>query len=262
VVAEDGKNKFVRYMLNARDDFMPARGELKVACDHPEINDREITVGELSSGYIRVSIAVPEGTAFGEYALEVSVTDWFRAGGGLGAPLRFVTKLKIVDEVSRTSLGGGNENGNKGADQGGLVGVLWSTPEDQSDWHNGVPGHIEPVPAKTLAAAKPEYESLAALDDSRIPTIVLNKEYGPLKAYIGARARELTQRGVDEARDRYAVGTGLGLLFLDQQLNKRFAKGEKISDEALLDAKQAVARSVLATMPAYDTLAREVGVNL
>ncbi len=259
VTAEDGSTKFVRYVLNARDDFVPARGELKVVCDHPEINDREITVGELRDGYMRVSIAVPEGTEFGEYALEASVTDWSRAGGGLGMDLRFPTKLHIVDEVVRTGTGG-SQNGSGGTEQGGLVGVVWSTKEDQSGWHNGVPGHVDLVPAATLAE-RPEYSDLKALGDLEVPTIFLNEDYGPLKQYVGARARDMNQRTVDNVRHRYAVGLGLGLLYLDQQFAKRRDKGEQISDEVVLDAGQAIARSVLSTMPAYDLLLREAGIG-
>ena len=58
IVAEDDKTKFVQYTLNAEDDFMPARGQLTVRCSHPEINAREITVGELHKGHVRVSIVV------------------------------------------------------------------------------------------------------------------------------------------------------------------------------------------------------------
>jgi hypothetical protein len=257
--AEDGSTKFIRYTLNARDDFMPARGELKVACDHPEINDREITLGELRNGYLRVSIAVPEGTDLGEYTLEASVTDWFRAGGGLGADLRFPTKLYIVDEVLRPGPGR-NRNGSGGSDQGELVGVIWSNTEEHTDWHNGVPGHVDQVPAATLAD-RPEYSSLRALGDVEVPTIFLNEDYGPLKQYVGARARDLTQRGVDDVRHRYAVGTGLGLLYLDQRFTRRIDEGEHISDEVILDASQAIARSVLSTMPSYDNLLREVGIG-
>lgn len=265
VVAEDGAPRFVRYQLNAKDDFMPLRGELKVSCSHPEINDREISVGQLTSGYVRVSIAVPEGAEFGDFALEASVEDWSRAAGGLGAPLRFRTELTVVDEIPRSGSGGGNGPGNgtgngKGPDRGGLVGVIWNTIEEQSGsgWDARVPGHVDQVPAKTLAENNSEYASLAMLGDVEVPTIFLNEEYAPYKQYISARARTLVQ--VDDPRDRYAVGTGLGLLFLDQEFKKKEKAGEPVDERVELDAKQAVARSVLTMMPAFDTLAKEAGV--
>lgn len=139
--------------------------------------------------------------------------------------------------------------------------MVWSTTEEQENWSNGVPGHVDKVPATTLAETRPEYADLRSLGNAEVPTIFLNEDYGPLKQYVGARARDLTQRGVDDVRHRYAVGTGLGLLYLDQQFNKRIDKGEEISDEIFLDASQAVARSVLSTMPSYDMLLRETGIG-
>lgn len=107
------------------------------------------------------------------------------------------------------------------------MGVIWSNPEKQSDsgWDARVPGHVEHVPAKTLAEADPEYASLAVLGDVEVPTIVLNEEYAPYKQYISARARTLVR--VDDPRDRYAVGTGLGLLFLEQEFKKKAERGNR-----------------------------------
>jgi hypothetical protein len=90
---------------------------------------------------------------------------------------------------------------------------------------------------------------------------VLNNEYGPYKTYIGARSRDLTDGGIDAKKQRYAIGTGLGLLYLNQQLEHRAKRGEAISEAFELDAKQAVARSVLTMMPAFDRLVIEAGVN-
>ena len=53
------------------------------------------------------------------------------------------------------------------------------------------------------------------------------------------RYRDLTGSGVDAAKQRYASGTGLGLLYLNQQLEQRAKKGNPINEEFELDAKQA-----------------------
>ena len=55
-------------------------------------------------------------------------------------------------------------------------------------------GSIDMVPANTLAE-KEEYEVLGVLGDQEIPTIVLNKEYAPFKAYISTRAKDLQEKG-------------------------------------------------------------------
>jgi hypothetical protein len=193
------------------------------------------------------------------FELTAAVEGWSRAAGGLGAPLRWVSEFEVVDEMPKrqppTSKGG--TSGTTG--EGNLVAVIWSTPAEQADWTNGTPGHVEDTSASDHAT-RPEYVELARLGDAKIPTIWLNQEYGPFKTYIGARSRDLTDPGVDGAKQRYAVGTGLGLLYLNQQLERRAKSGDQVSDEFELDAKQAVARSVLTMMPQFDRLAREAGV--
>ena len=67
------------------------------------------------------------------------------------------------------------------------------------------------VPGKDLADKRPEYAELAKVD-AEIPTIVLNRTYSPLKAYVQARAAELTDERKEQARQRYAVGVGVALL--------------------------------------------------
>jgi hypothetical protein len=258
IVAEDDKTKFVQYTLNAVDDFMPARGQLAVRCSHPEINAREITVGELHQGRIRVSMAVPPNAQLGTFYLTAEITGWHRASGGVGATLTWVSELEVVDEIPRRPRGT-RTDGKGGTGEGNLVAVVWSSPDEQPDWNNGVPGHVEDVPASALAA-RPEYAELAQLGDKPIPTIMLNQEYGPFKTYISARSRDLTDTGVDAKKQRYAIGTGLGLLYLNQQLRQRARRGP--IDEAFeLDAKQAIARSVLTMMPAFDSLVREAGLT-
>jgi hypothetical protein len=264
VVAEDDKTRFVQYTVNAVDDFMPARGQLVVRCDHPEINAREITVGELHQGRVRVSIVVPPEAQEGTFDLTAEIHGWHRAAGGVGTTLTWISGLEVVDEMPKRTgasrgTGGIGKNGSGGVGEGSLVAVVWSSPADQSDWNNGIPGHVEPVSAITLAE-RPEYAELAPLGTTEIPTIFLNQEYGPYKTYIGARARDLTDTGVEAKKERYAIGVGLGLLYLNQQLEARAKTGERVSEHFELDAKQAVARSVLTMMPAFDRLVSEAGV--
>jgi hypothetical protein len=85
---------------------------------------------------------------------------------------------------------------------------------------------VEDTPAADLAA-RPEYEELAQLGEVNILMSWLNREYGPFKTYIGARSRDLTDFGVEGAKQRYAVGTGLGILYIEQQLARRAKHGEQ-----------------------------------
>ena len=263
LIVEDGKVRYLEYMLNAVDDFLNGgRGTLKFETDHPDIDpDKHILVGRLRDGYVRVQLQVPEGVALGEFQLVAWLREWHRSTGGIGPSLSYTTVLKVVDEMpARTGSGSGA--GGKGAEEGGQVAVLWMTPEDYNhDWNNATPGAVDEIPAAELAK-RAEYKDLAKLGIQPVPTIILNTSYAPFKGYISARAKVLTSGGAQDARDRYAVGVGLGLLVLYSDSKKReMATKNPIDPEQALIAKQAVARSVLMMMPAFDTLAKEAGIE-
>ena len=264
LIVEDGKVRYLTYMLNAVDDFLDSgRGTLRFAVDHPDIDPRKaIEVGPLRDGYVRVQFQVPEGAVEGSFELNARLEDWHRASGGIGSSLKYPTELVVVDEMP-TRNGAGPKRGHKGAGDGGQVALLWSTPEKYGEgWNNATPGTVEEMEASALAEKKEEYKDLAKLGSQRIPTIVLNETYAPFKSYIAARAKDLTEGGTQDASDRYAVGTGLGLLLLHQNLTQREkASKQPVDEEQVLVSRQAVARSVLLMMPAFDTLAREVGVE-
>jgi hypothetical protein len=259
--AQVGKVKGVYFKLNGTDGFISKRAHLVVTCDHPDIGASEITVGELRAGRVRVSLAVPENADLGTYKIDVEVSTWTKSSGGLGPHFEWTTKIEIVEELTPKAPGpkGGEKKGKSGPGDGGLVALIWKsdTEDGVDDWSAATVGDIEMVPGKDLADKRKEYAELAKVD-SDIPTIVLNKTYSPLKAYVQARAAELTEEGKEQARDRYAVGVGVALLVLDQDVRKA-AKVGKPLDEATLDAgRQAAARAVLSVMPAYDRLAKEL----
>jgi hypothetical protein len=168
----------------------------------------------------------------------------------------------VPDEESRTRKRQQGQDKAEG-DGGNLVGVVFRGNEDfPEDWHGGIPGHMDEIPAAELAAANEDYNELARLGETNVPTIFLNRDYTPLKRYEAARAHELTGRGLDEARDRYAVGAGLGLLLLDRELKAKAASnGSPVPPEVEIAAKQAAAQSTLVMMAAYDRLAKEAGVE-
>jgi len=99
LTAEEGKTKWATYTLNAVDGFIPRRGELTVACTHPDINGREITVGQLKAGRIRISIAVPARIDLGTYQVQVLLKDWARSSGGIGPTLSWNTELPTKEAV-------------------------------------------------------------------------------------------------------------------------------------------------------------------
>ena len=259
---EQGATRMTRFHINAKDKFAASgRGTLVVTCDHPDLGDREITVGTLHGGFARVVIAVPDTAALGDYRLTASVVGWSKSSGGVGADLIWDTALKITAPVSTEGRKQTRRNSTdeQPTNDGDLVALIWKNGEEFEDWHAGVPGHVEPVEASILAEDD-DYKDLAALGDTRVPTIFLNRDYSALKRYESARAHELTERGLDDARDRYAVGVGLGLLLLDRDLEAKDG-AVVVSREVELAAKQAAAQATLVMMPQYDRLAREVGVD-
>ena len=264
LIVEDGKVRYLVYMLNAVDDFLDSgRGTLTFETDHPDIAvGKEIVVGRLRDGYVRVQLQIPEGAAEGDFKLTARLEGWHRASGGVGPTLSYPTTLVVVDEMPSRN-GHGSGTGGKGAGEGAQVALLWTTPEEYGDgWNNATPGAVDEIEASTLASSAEEYKDLAKLGTQRIPTILLNATYAPYKGYISARAKDLTEGGTQDASDRYAVGTGLGLLLLHEDVKRREKTSKQSVDEdQMLVSKQAVARSVLLMMPAFDALVREAGVE-
>jgi hypothetical protein len=260
---EQGVTRGIRFHINARDEFLNSgRGRLVVSCDHPDISEREITVGQLRRGSVRATISVAEGARLGSFSLVAALRGWQKASGGIGPDLEWRTELTVIqpreqEERQRRRRSGEDK---PQSDEGDLVGLAWRSEDDFDVWHSGVPGHVEEVEAKLLAEEADDYKELAELNGTKIPTIFLNRGYAPLKRYEGARAHELTAKGLEEARDRYAVGAGLGLLLLDRDLKAK-ANGKPLPDEVELTAKQAAAQSALVMMPQYDRLAKEAGVE-
>ena len=261
VTAEIGKVKGVYFKLNATDGFLGEgrRAQLSVSSDHPDIGSDEITIGELRSGRIRVSVSVPDDVDPGSYVLNAEISEWPRTSGGLGPRFEWATKLELVTDVDPKPRGAtsGGKRGDSGQGDGGLVGLIWRSDEDVDDWTSATVGDVELVSAKDLASERPEYKDLASFDGD-VPTLILNRTYSPLKAYTAARAGEVTDETKELSRERYAVGVGVALLVLDQESKKAAQAGKLWDEDELAASQRAAARAVLSVMPDYDRLAKEL----
>lgn len=262
ITVEDGKVRYLQYMLNAKDDFLDSgRGELIFTTNHPDIRpEKDIVPNRLRDGYVQVQLSVPEGALEGEFKIDVRL-EWQKAAGGIGSSMRYSTVMEVVDEIGKRGSGGG-KSGTKGGAEGAQVAVVWTTPEESEELNNGIPGYVDDVPAIDLAEKNADYSELAEMGDKPIPTIFLNSTYAPYKNYVSGRAKTLTEEGTQGAGDRYAVGAGLGLLLLHERLKSSANSGEaSLTEEQIVVAKQAVAQGVLAVLPDFDAMARATGLE-
>lgn len=262
VKAEVGGTKSVGFVVDVVDEFWGRRGSLVVTSDHPDIGEREITVGEGRKGRVRVLIAIPETAALGPYTVNASLTDWHRAAGGLGPDLAWTTKIELVTEIEGHGAGAGSRrtgaSGGDGPGAGPNVALRWTNHETQEGWTRTTVGEVEDVAAADLAATVDEYKDLADLGDTPIPTISLNEEYPPYKHYLENRSRTLTE--LDRPREQYALGVGLSLLVLRQSEQQAREKGQEYPEELLDAASQAAARGILAVMPQFDEMIKQAAL--
>lgn len=269
-VAVRGESKFLHYRLNAYDGFVPDRAQIQVVSDHELIGEREITVGRLSRGRLRVSVAVPEEMAEGTVTIRVLLPQWVKRSGGLGGPLEWSTKLEIATTLpvpgSGTKPGKNSDkkgtNGNSGRSSegpgaGDIIPVIWkNVPQEPLNV-----GSAERMAAKDVAAARPEYTELSVLGDSQIWVVLLNEDYTNFKKYNAASVRTVSDKTRENRRLRYGRGVGTGMLAFAVQVEKMKQSGTKIEDDVIDLTRQSIAAAVLADMKAYDELAEAAGIE-
>jgi hypothetical protein len=263
VRAIPGKTRFIHYQLNARNEFFASgRGELELSCDHPRIGPAELVAGgELRGGMIRASLLVPDDVHVGDEAtITAAIRDWQKAAGGVGEDLVWTTELEVVETTKPDTEPTPKKNKKKTASRGAQVAVLWRDNDYAEDWNGGMPGWIEPIEASILAEERDEYKELAELGSAPVPTVVLNEDFSPLKKYEAERIKKHKESTLDQARDRYAVGVGVGLLVLEER-NKKLDKTRKKRPTDSLTERVAVARAALALMPDFDKLVMEAGLE-
>lgn len=263
VRALPGKTKFVHYQLNAIDRFFASgRGQLILTCDYPRIGPAELVAGgQLKGGMVRASLLVPEDVPVGTIAtITASVSGWAKAAGGIGSDLEWTSELEVVGAIRDEATASRKKNTAGVPSTGPQVAVVWRTSDDgDGSFTGGIPGEIELIEACVLAAEHAEYADLAQLGSERVTTVVLNKDFTPLKQYEAERIKRHDANTLDEARDRYAVGVGVGLLVLEEHERKLEKAGKPRREETLAE-RQAVARAALALMPDFDRLVKEAGL--
>lgn len=258
-----GKTRFIHFQLNARDEFFGSgRGKLELSCDHARVGPADLVAGGgLNGGLVRSSLLVPDDVEVGtKMAIMAAVRGWTKAAGGVGEDLEWKTEVEIVESTKPDSKPKAKKRNKSGASKGSQVAVLWRDNDYASDWNGSVPGAIELIEASVLAEECDEYKELTKLGSTQVATVVLNEDFSPLKRYEAERIKKLKASTLDEARDRYAVGVGVGLLVLEERDRKLEKEGRKRPADSLTE-RQAVARAALALMPDFDKLVMEAGLE-
>jgi len=247
-----GDTRSLTFYINAHDEFLDSgRGLLEIESDHPGLQlGKEIAIGNLRHGRLRVTLAIPDTAAFGDFAIAARLPEWSRLSGGLGGPLRWDTKLTVTDDQPTP-----RPPANRGASgEGEEIALLWIRGESW-DLAPNIPGTLEDVPAAILAADD-DYQDLAELGDTQIKTIVLNEDFADYKKYVSRLVSGRKQTAVDRTKDRYAQGVGVGLLVLDEQ-----AKKSPLTSEQRHIAANAIARATLSLLPAFDEIMSRIDTD-
>jgi len=263
VQAVIGHTRSITYTVDVVDEFFNGRGQLTVDSDHPNIRGgHDITVGKGNKGRVRVSVAVSDTLDPGTYELRLRLADWMKSSGGTGPTLEHTTKIELVEEIPVQGNGSGKPTPGTGTagspSEGTSVALVWKGLDDEDSWTRTTVGEIVDTPAHVLAESNADYKELAVLGEQNIPTVVLNADFTPLKQYLTGRNKQLDS--LTSPKERYSVGVGVGLLLLKASADQQ-ATTDPMSDKVLSAAQNAIAKGVLAVMPAFDDLTKAAGLD-
>jgi len=263
VQAVIGHTRSITYTVDVVDEFFYGRGQLTVDSDHPNIRGgHDITVGKGNKGRVRVSVAVSDTLDPGTYELRLRLADWMKSSGGTGPTLEHTTKIELVEEIPVQGNGSGKPTPGTGTagspSEGTSVALVWKGLDDEDSWTRTTIGEIVDTPAHVLAESNADYKELAVLGEQNIPTVVLNADFTPLKQYLTGRNKQLDS--LTSPKERYSVGVGVGLLLLKASADQQ-ATTDPMSDKVLSAAQNAIAKGVLAVMPAFDDLTKAAGLD-
>jgi hypothetical protein len=255
-----GRTGGIHFSLDAYDGFIPSRTSVTVTTSHLDIDpDTDITVSELRNGRLRVSVAVPADAEVVPATLTVTVNDWLSKQGGLRSALTHRCELQVVDPQEAAQAA------RQTPTQGGpgdpaRVAVLWSSHVNEADWSPTTVGDIDSIEADDLSHLHEGFVDLRG-KHFEVPVLKLNEEFSPLKQYASVRARTVADEGVARAKDRYALGVGVQMFLLDEEVRHRRTNGEEVSDDLIARMREIAARGVLAVLPDFDAIISEAGLR-
>lgn len=271
ITAVPGEAHVFYMSLNAKDGFVPRRGEIELR-NAPVAAELTLSVGDLRRGRIQLAVTASKAAGLGSHEAELALS-WIRTSGG-GAELRWPISITLMAERPEPAArpkkeGIGQVEGKKRS----VIALVWNRVENNraSGWTEDTAGDLQRLPGRVLAEKDPELYADLKDVDAEVATIVLNEDFTPWTGYKRASALsgDLAMQG---RSDRYGIALGVAIANLwvrEESLAKRQAawqtkqnggdEPEKPMNEA--QRRRAIteaARGILALLPDFDRLATEV----
>lgn len=266
-----GQRKSFHMQCNAVDGFVPDRAKINVIAGvgSPPV---QFGRGDLRRGRLQVSLLVAAEAPLGAAELEVALV-WNREDGER-VELRWPLQVNVVSEPTLPKPP--REGKGKKKHKRGDVAFLWADSKSHPEWENSMVGELQEIKGSALAKLKPKtYGDLKSVEDL-IPTVVLNRGFRELDAYLKgiAFAKDTGDQALDLRRDKYALAVGVTVANLWAQekklgeAHKRWEEGGKqgpepeqpMSDAQKQRALVEDARGVLTLLPDFDQLLGDLRV--
>jgi len=256
-----GRTHGIHATLNGKDRFIPTRSTCSVLTTHLDLDPvNDVTVGELTHGRLRISLAVPADAELATAELRVRIEGWLSANGGLHDALEASMTFTVIDADNEQPPTRPLSQTTSGREERAPIALLWTKHESEPTWDAMTVGEVEHVSAESLGELGGDYAHFARRSGD-VSLVKLNEEFAPLKAYATLRARSVGDEGVARAKDRYGLGVAVEMLLTDIEVTVRRDAGQWVDDSFVCATMVAAARGVLAVLPDYDALSAEIGMG-
>jgi hypothetical protein len=198
------------------------------------------------------------------------VLTWVRQNGGLG---RIPWQIQIDAVTTLTPHAPGKPptgTSQQPSKDSGDIALIWQGRD--AGYAEDTVGDLTEVKGDVLAAADPVYADLKGKEDL-VTTIVLNPEFTAWQRYLRSVGKNASDAALDGRRERYAIGVGVvvaNLVQAEKKIRRKhdaWAGGKNgaeepskpMTDEQLRRALAEAAGGVVALLPDFDELVKELG---
>lgn len=258
-----GRRKSFHMECNAIDGFVPSRGDVNVitGVGSPPV---QFGRGDLRRGRLQVSLLVAAEASLGTSELEIALV--WSSESGKRVELRWPLRVSVVAEPTLSKPP--REGKDKKKRRRGDIAFIWTDSELRKEWNSSIVGELEMIKGSALAKLQPKtYGHLKKVEDL-VPTVVLNRSFRDLDAYLKGIAKRTGDQALELRRDKYGLALGVTIANM-------FTRESKLTDEhnrweeagkrgpepepPMTDAQRQRAlvedaRGVLALLPDFDAL--------